>query len=569
MVRINIGGSGDNAGKPASILGRCGLSLFFLVFFAMGSLFEVFTLREFGRASGQRFWKRVPCAIVASEVREVGGESPYAITIGYQYDFGGRRYSGSAYKRGYSASDTYSGVQKIVQKYPVGRATVCYVNPGNPAEAVLKRNSLLIGFAALFPLIFVAIGAGGIYFIWRKSPPAEARPIAPIAPRTKGRSKYAVAAFFALFAVIGGAMLYPLGIRPIARTIDAGSWLPTPCKVLHAEVRDHDSDDGTTYSAYILYQYDFNGQTYKCDRYEFLGGSSSGYERKARVVEQYRTAANPICYVNPKDPSEAVLKRGFHAKLLLALFPLPFLLVGVGGIVRALRGKKDSTSFAGTLSTQASAPASDPLSLLRPVETGPAMLQPKFSARAKLIGAILAAIFWNGIVSVFVAGAGLFMMIFLLPFIAIGVGLIGLVVYQFLALFNPRPALQLNPQTIALGGAAELRWSFSGQISRIRELTVTLRGIERATYRKGTSTYTDESTFYEQELHRTDSLAEIASGQVGFLLPQDTMHSFKADNNSIVWKLDVRGDIKSWPNVHESFEIEVTPGTSGRQERHG
>jgi len=565
MVRMDTRGSGGNVSKPPSILGRFGLSLFFLFFFAMGSLFEVFILREFARAAGQRSWKPVPCTIVASEVREIGGQSPYAVAVSYQYDCGGRRYSGSVYKRGYSTSETYSSAHKIVQRYPVGRATVCYVNPQNAAEAVLKRDSMLIGFVALFPLIFVAIGAGGIYFIWRKSPPVEAKPSAPVATRTKGRSKYAMAAFFALFAVAGGVMLYPLGIRPIARTIDAESWVPTPCKVLRAEVRSHDSDDGTTYSVDILYEYKFSGQTYKCDRYDFLGGSSSGYKGKARVVEQYRKAANLVCYVNPKDPSEAVLKRGFHAKLLLALFPLPFLLVGVGGMIHTLRGKKDGAPFPGTLNAQASVPASDPLSLLRPVEAGPAVLKPKFSARGKLVGAILIAVFWNGIISIFVAGAGRFAMIFLLPFIAVGVGLIGLVIYQFLALFNPRPTLHLSSRTIPLGGAAELRWSFTGQTSRIRELTVTLRGVERATYRKGTSTCTDESTFYEMELYRTSSLAEIASGQVGFVLPQDTMHSFKADNNSIIWKLDVRGDIKSWPDVKESFEIEVTPAIGGRQ----
>jgi hypothetical protein len=566
---INTYGSHDSAGKPASIPGRVGLSLFFLFFFAMGSLFEAFILREFGRAAGQRSWKRVPCTIVASEVQEVGGESPYAAAISYQYDYGDRRHSGSAYKRGRSACDTYSGAQKVVQKYPVGRATVCYVNPRNPAEAVLKRNSLLIGFAALFPLIFVAIGAGGIYFIWRKPPPAKVKPVAPIVPRTRGRSKYVTAAFFGLFAAAGGAMLYPLGIRPIARTIDAGNWRPTPCKVLRAEVRSHDSDDGTTYSVYILYEYECDGQPYKSDRYDFVGGSSSGYEGKVRVVKQYRTDPNPVCYVNPEDPTEAVLKRGFHAKLLLALFPLPFLLVGVGGMVYTLRGKKSGVWSPETLNVCSPTPASDPLSVLRPIEAGPAALKPKFSARGKLAGAILAAAFWNGIVAVFVAGAGLFMMIFLLPFIAVGIVLIGLVVYQFLALFNPRPALQLNPQTIPVGGAAELRWSFTGQTSRIRELRVTLRGVERATYRKGTSTCTDESTFYEQELFRTASLAEIASGQVGFVLPTDTMHSFSAENNKIIWRLDMRGEIQSWPDVKESFEIEVTPAAYGRQERHG
>ena len=565
MVRVDTRGSGGNVSKPASILGRLGLSLFFLFFFAMGSLFEVFILHEFARAMGQRSWKPVPCTIVASEVRE-DGQSPYAVAVGYQYEYDGQGYSSSAYKRGYSASDTYSGAHKIVQRHPVGRTTVCYVNPRNAAEAVLSRDSLLLGLVILFPLIFIAVGAGGIYFLWRRSPPGEARPIAPIAKRTKGASKYAMAAFFSIFAIVGGAMFYPLGIRPITRTVDARSWQPTPCKVLRAEVRSHDGDDGTTYSVDIVYEYTFNGQTYKCDRYDFIGGSSSGYKGKAHVVEQYRTASNPICYVNPKDPSEAILKRGFHAKLLLALFPLPFLLVGVGGMVYTLRSKNTGAPFLGTLNARASAPASDPLSLLRPVDTGPAVLKPKFSARGKLVGALVITLFWNGIISVFLANTRGLMLIFLLPFIAVGIGLIGFVIYQFLALFNPRPTLHLSSRTIPLGGAAELQWSFSGQTSRIREFAVTLRGVERATYRRGTSTYTDENTFYEMELYKTTSLAEIASGQVGFVLPQDTMHSFKAENNKIVWSIGLRGDIKSWPDVKESFEIEVTPAACGRQE---
>lgn len=42
------------------------------------------------------------------------------------------------------------------------------------------------------------------------------------------------------------------------------------------------------------------------------------------------------------------------------------------------------------------------------------------------------------------------------------------------------------------------------------------------------------------------------------------MHSFSAENNKIIWRLDLRGDIKSWPDVKESFEIEVTPAACGR-----
>jgi hypothetical protein len=539
MVGMDSRGHNGGSGKPPSVVGRLGLSLFFLLFFAMGSLFELFTVREFGRAMGQRTWQKTPCRIVSSEVQEhAGNKTPYLFAVGYQYEHARRSYTGSAYKRNYSGSDKYSDAQALAQMYPLGGSLFCYVNPGNPGAAVLKRDSLAIGLVILFPLIFVLIGAGGIYFIWRRQRPEAERPIAATAVRKGGKSlgKYGLAAFFAVFALVGGIMLYPLGIRPIARTIAAESWVTTPCRVLRAEVRSHDSDDGTTYSVYILYQYEFNGQTYKSDRYEFVGGSSSGSQGKARVVEQYEAAANPVCYVNPNNPSEAVLKRGFHAKLLLALFPLPFLLVGLGGLAGTLRGKiAIDVKTTKTWIAQRPAKASDGLATLRVTDGDQEILTPQFSAKAKFIGLAVIALFWNGVVSIFVADItngfrhgdpSWLGLLFLLPFVAVGLGLIGVAAYQFLAMFNPRPTLALSSSIMPLGGAAELTWSFSGRTSRIGELAVTLRGVEEARYRKGTSTYTDRNTFYEMELYKTSDPNEIAAGQIGFVMPPDTMHSF-------------------------------------------
>lgn len=560
MVRIVHYRSGSNAGQPASIRGRVGLSLFFVFFFLMGSLFTALIGHAFARAMGQRSWKSTPCTIIAGDVQDLGGDSPYAFAVSYRYDYGGKPYSGSTYKRDASSFASYSDARDLVGKYPAGADAICYVNPQNPAEAVLCRDSLFIGVVILLPLIFVAIGAGGVYFVWRK-PPAGTQRIAPIARGTRKSGRYAPAALFGVFAIVGGAMLYPLGIKPVTRTLDAERWLATPCKVLRAEVRDHRGDDSTTYSVYVLYEYELDGRTYKSDRFDFIGGSSSGYDGKARVVEQYRTAANPVCYVNPKNPYEAVLERGFHAKLLLALFPLPFLLIGVIGLIFTLRRRKGGAS----LSHESGLPATSCAPDLQPQPvSGPATLKPKCSARGKFVGALLFASLWNVLIWVFFIKAGGFALFILVPFAAVGVVAIGLVVYQFLALFNPRPTLHVSSRTVPLGGAAELRWGFSGRTGRIRELVVTLRGVERATYRRGTDTCHDESLFYEMELYRTSNAAEIASGQVGFLLPHDTMHSFNAPNNRIIWRLDMRGDIVKWPDVKESFEIEVTPAAGGR-----
>ena len=37
------------------------------------------------------------------------------------------------------------------------------------------------------------------------------------------------------------------------------------------------------------------------------------------------------------------------------------------------------------------------------------------------------------------------------------------------------------------------------------------------------------------------------------------MHSFSSDNNAVVWSLVVHGEIDRWPDVSESYEVEVRP----------
>ncbi len=557
------------SGRAPSTVGKLGLSLFFFFFFAIGSLFELFILREIVRVTGQRAWKETTCTIIAGEVQErQEGSEPYVFVVRYRYEYEGRTYEGTGYRRGYNGGGEYSKAQELVEKYPAGLAASCYVNPTDPNEAVLERDSLLIGLVFFFPLIFVVIGAGGFYFTWRKRPPEEAQPIASVgaaAVRRRGLGKLGLAAFFAIFAIAGGAMLYPLGIKPIARTVAAESWVETPCRVLRAEVRDHDSDDGTTYSVYVLYEYEFGERTYKCDRYDFMGGSSSGYDGKARIVAEYESAERPVCYVDPGNPSQAVLRRGFHAKLLFALFPLPFLLVGVGGVIGTLRSKRSSVGGGASLGPIG------PTGLIGPADGGRQVLTATSSPKAKFIIVLIAAVVWNGVIALVVVlalgrlghgGGSLPPVPFLLLFGAVGLGLAAAAVHQLLALFNPRPTIELSRGAIPLGGTTEVQWSFRGQASRIQELVLMLRGVEEARYRSGKNTHTANNTFYELELHRTADSYDIASGQVGFVMPADTMHSFEADNNKILWSLDVHGSIRRWPDVKESFKINVVPGAS-------
>ena len=414
------------------------------------------------------------------------------------------------------------------------------------------------------------IGAIGIYAVlFGKDKKNKTKPIAAKSRRSKTGRKASIG-ICAIFALAGAGMLYPLTIRPIAKTIDARNWSETPCKIISARVKTHKGDDSTTYSIDIFYEYQFRGEKYKSSRYGFIGGSSSGHSAKAEVVNAYKKAKNPLCYVNPNNPSEAVLKRGFRLGLLLCLFPLPFLAVGLGGIVRLMRSQKKRSlkSAARQRPAKTRLASTSDFSLADDTAPGPVILKPRYSRLTKLLGTIAIAAFWNGIVSIFVYNAiksfqrgrpewG--MSLFMIPFVLVGLGAIGFVIHRLLALFNPRVTLRLSSAAIPLGSAAELSWIVAGKRGAIDAFKITLQGREEATYQRGTKTHTDKNKFYELELISTNHMGEIAQGQLGIIIPQNLMHSFDAQNNKIIWELQIHGEIKKWPDIKQNHKIKIAP----------
>jgi hypothetical protein len=152
-----------------------------------------------------------------------------------------------------------------------------------------------------------------------------------------------------------------------------------------------------------------------------------------------------------------------------------------------------------------------------------------------------------------------FALLFLIPFLLVGIGVAIAFIYCLLALFNPRPEITLSTGYLPLGSSAHMDWSFQGNPSRISTLTISICGVEKATYRRGTTTTTDESIFEKQVLVETENPREIMAGRVSFTIPEFTAPSFAASNNKIVWMVRVHGDIKRWPDVNEEFEFDVAP----------
>ena len=361
-------------------------------------------------------------------------------------------------------------------------------------------------------------------------------------------------------------IFYFFSVVPLGGWLDAEDWPTTECTITHSELHvGEDSDGDPVYTLDIVYDYTWEGVAHTSDRFDFAGGSNYTRSVKEAFVEQYAEGTQHPCFVNPDAPEDSVLNRDFNITYLLGvgamLFPTGLL---VFMLIRRRRQGHKSLSVRGKLQERPTDPGFD---------HGPITLKGKNNRIVILVLVTIFAVFWNGIVAIMSTsilpeiqsdGIMSWTSLFLLLFMLIGLGLIGAVLYNFLALFNPKPDLTLTPGYLPLGGSATLEWQFRGNAQRIRKLTVTLVGEEKATYRRGTDTVTDTNRFEVITLIDTKASPEIAQGSVTLSIPEFSVPTFHAPNNKIRWHLKVNGDIPRWPDVSQEFELTIAPLPTGR-----
>lgn len=368
--------------------------------------------------------------------------------------------------------------------------------------------------------------------------------------------------FLSLFSLFGAVFFFFFFVRPVVKVVAARSWPELDCRILSSQVGVHSgSEGGSTYSIDIAFEYEWRNEKYRSDRYDFMGGSSSGRSGKEEVVSRHPAGSKALCYVNPGDPSEAVLDRGFRPVMLVGLVPLLFVAAGAVGIYFTLRRPRPKRA--------PEAPDGD-----EPELPGAVVLKPETSRGCRLAGALAICLFWNGIVSIFVvefvqswqrgSPEGC-MGLFLVPFVLIGLLLIWLVLYTVLSMFNPVPQIRIGAGSVPIGGVLDLEWEFQGAYHRLRALRITLEGREEATYRRGTKTSTDKHTFSKTTIYEAGLEGDLRGGRALVPIARDAMPSFKAPSNKIVWAIHLHGEIACWPDVKEEFPLNLTPLPEGER----
>ena len=400
--------------------------------------------------------------------------------------------------------------------------------------------------------------------------------------------------FFGVFFLLGC-----IGLALILVTLVIPEWrvnrqfVEHGCLVVDKAVGQIKDDRGTLYRPEIKIRYQIGGETYFTTTYDIRNAYSSGREAAEAARDQFVVGQQYPCWYDPADPSVAVLVRGYSWWVwLLFVVPVSFILMGGGGLFYTMLHWGKSAERRAALAQRASElplfeaggksrsefpniPASIDVTDSR--GTTLAFRLPVAASRAwALLASLMLCVFWNGIVSIFVIIAvGSFvkgdpdwgLTIFVIPFLAVGVGAIYFLVRQLLVATGTGPTLvEISGHPLHPGESCDLFLSQSGRL-KVNSLEVLLVCDEEATYRQGTNTRTESQRVYRQQVFRREQFEirrdEPFSARCEVKVPGGVMHSFKSAHNEVNWKIIVKGDVAGWPDYQRSFPLIIHPNSNG------
>ena len=352
--------------------------------------------------------------------------------------------------------------------------------------------------------------------------------------------------FLAIFGLIffcAGTTVSTIGINKyLEEETAAETWISAPCKIVSAKLEDRRGSKGnTTYSPKIVYEFSVNGKTFRGDKiFISLNSASSNYDKEKQRLTKYKGQAN--CWFNPEDPTESALIRPTGGlslrKIVLAVFGLPFMLVGGGIFVGGLFGNFFKKKKNGT-------------------ELPSGALRPENGSDSPILGFWVMlgfATVWNLIVFVVGAGfcsdgfPGMFPAVILSIFAVVGIGLIFVSAWVGLGIFNPQYLLMLFPEgAVVPGGNVRLTWRvLRGDPARVQVLKLDLVRLEKtSTYVNGKPKEKDSECI---PVYATTSRTEVAAGTVDFCVPASL------SPGKWVFRLSAKTGILA-PNVRADFSV--------------
>lgn len=371
---------------------------------------------------------------------------------------------------------------------------------------------------------------------------------------------------FALPFAAGGLVVGGLAATQLWTWVDARSWIERPARILEAELERHTGDDSTTYRARATYEYSLDGVTYRSERVGIAGGADNigSFQRDAyRELRSYRESGRDFrCFVDPDDPSRAVLYRRMRWGLLglEAVFSLAFSLVGFGLIGAAMWSKE----HAGAEERLRQAHPDEPWMWQEDWRDGRIRARP----RAQLLGVGVFALLWNLISSPVAflvpaevsGGNHLALIALLFPVVGIGVASWWAVLFLRWRKFG-HSTFEMARLPGIVGGPLEGRIHTRVQAPPETGFELTLSCVRRVTTGSGDDRSTREKVEWQDR--RVVPPEQVGVGPGGVWVPvrfgipwEQPPTDPEESDDRVLWRLEIEADV---PGVDyaASFEIPV------------
>lgn len=125
--------------------------------------------------------------------------------------------------------------------------------------------------------------------------------------------------------------------------------------------------------------------------------------------------------------------------------------------------------------------------------------------------------------------------------------------------------VEVSAQPFEPGGEYRVMVTQHGHLD-IRVLELSLVCVEEVSFSEGTDTRTEARRVFEEPVGKVEGIeirpSEPFHHEITVRIPDDAMHSFVANHNSITWKILVTVTSKRWPEIRRVFPLIMHPGAS-------
>lgn len=160
---------------------------------------------------------------------------------------------------------------------------------------------------------------------------------------TSNAGAYYLAGIGFAVAAVGAVFVYLLW-SSFSQASSTRTWTETPCLVIRSAVKERSAEYiSKEYSWNVEYLYEFGDESFSSKFYKPRAAKWKSTNKHVKaLINEYPEGEKALCYVNPAEPSQAILEHDSKAAGYSIWFPMLFVVGGLGIAVSSLRSIKSN-----------------------------------------------------------------------------------------------------------------------------------------------------------------------------------------------------------------------------------